>query len=242
MISPLVCGDPGCSFPYSQGVYTPGIMGSVLDHSLKQGTNGAWQYGSTATAGLNGVITAFNGEVANGIPKSTDITCISGTILLKPTPSSPASTALTNTGGCGPGYASYDEHPGYDYRANYNTPVYAVASGAVLNINGVRCINTNLPNGCATWGYVGILHPNGYISQYGHLNTQYIVTPGQSVNQGQLIGYSSDTGVPGFPHLHFEVLKQVGGIYYVVDPYGWVGVGNDPLYSRTVVPPQKLWQ
>jgi murein DD-endopeptidase MepM/ murein hydrolase activator NlpD len=244
MISPLVCGDPGCSFPYSQGVYTPGIMNSVLDHSLKQNPNGFWQFGTTASNGGDGIVKAFNGEVASGTPKSTDITCIGGSILLKPTPSSPASTVLTNTGGCGPGYASYDEHPGYDYKASTGTPVYAVAGGTVLNIGGVRCINTNLLNGCAAWGYVGILHPNGYITQYGHMSS-ISVAAGTWVNQGQQIGLSGSTRPPGYAigaHLHFEVLKQVGGIYYVVDPYGWVGAGNDPLYSRTAVPPQKLWQ
>jgi murein DD-endopeptidase MepM/ murein hydrolase activator NlpD len=69
------------------------------------------------------------------------------------------------------------------------------------------------------------------------------VAAGTWVNQGQQIGLSGNTApVPIYSHLHFEVLKQVGGIYYVVDPYGWVGAGNDPLYSRTAVPPQKLWQ
>jgi murein DD-endopeptidase MepM/ murein hydrolase activator NlpD len=72
------------------------------------------------------------------------------------------------------------------------------------------------------------------------------------VNQGQQIGVSWDTGVSGAPHLHFEVLKLIPGRkntyaidnYAVVDPYGWVGVGSDPLYSRSVwgIAPAHLWQ
>jgi murein DD-endopeptidase MepM/ murein hydrolase activator NlpD len=245
MMSPLVCGDPGCGFIYSQGVYTPKIMNSVLDHSMIQNGAGFWQYGTTSTGGGNGAVIAFNGETANGAAKPGDVTCRTGVILLKPTPGSPAATAMVNASGCNGGgayvYSSYDEHPGYDYRASTGTPVYAVASGTVLNIGGERCYKSNISGTCNAWGYVGILHPNGYISQYGHLSN-ISVAAGAAITQGQQIGLSGNTAPVGIgAHLHFEVLKQVGGVYYVVDPYGWVGVGNDPLYSRIPVPPQKLW-
>src|SRR5262249_12046869 len=78
LASPLACGDPSCSFAYSQGGYTAGIMNSVLDHSLKQNANLRWQYGTIDSGGGDGVITGFNGEVANGTPKSTDHICITG--------------------------------------------------------------------------------------------------------------------------------------------------------------------
>jgi murein DD-endopeptidase MepM/ murein hydrolase activator NlpD len=159
---------------------------------------------------------------------------------------------LTNTSGCGVGKTSYDEHPGYDYRAALNTPVYAAANGTVVNnVNngGTMCVLTNISS-CANFNYVGIDHGNGYISQYGYLSQIY-VTPGQSVVQGQQIGLSGDTGVPNEPHLHFEVIKLIPGQpnnyaglnYAVVDPYGWVGGGTDPLYSVGLgIPPAKLWQ
>ena len=229
--SPLSCGDPSCTFAYTQGVYTAGIMNTVLDHSLKQNSAGGfWQFGTISSGGGNGVIVAFNGEIASGSPKPGDQVCIGGTILLKPTPGSPASTAMTNTSGCGTGYTSYDEHPGYDYRATMSTPVKAAASGYVVNINGTRCINTNLPSGCGAWGYIGIDHGNGYITQYGHLSQIYYGA-GSYITEGQIIGLSGHTAAPGYSigaHLHFEVLKLVNGQYYVVDPYGWVGVGGAP--------------
>ncbi len=241
LTSPLQCGDPSCTFQYSQGVYTPGIMNSVLDHSLKQNPNSMWQFGTLNSGGGDGVIVAFNGEKANGTPAPGDIVCIGGTINLRPTPSS---GPMTNTRGCAAGYTSYDEHPGYDYRAALNTKIKAAAPGKVVNVSGVRCINTNLPSGCVAWGYVGIDHGNGYITQYGHLNDIYVPTPGATVYEGQVIGLSGQKAAPGFsvlPHLHFEVLKKIGTEYLVVDPYGWVGSGSDPLYSASNVPPALLW-
>lgn len=55
--------------------------------------------------------------------------------------------------------------------------------------------------------YVRILHHNGTVTFYGHLST-VLVAPGQTVSQGEIIGYSGNTGFtigkPGC-HLHFEV-------------------------------------
>ncbi len=55
--------------------------------------------------------------------------------------------------------------------------------------------------------YVRILHPNGVVTFYGHFS-KYVVTPGQKVNQGQIIGYIGNTGrTIGRTgcHVHFEV-------------------------------------
>lgn len=233
--------------PLSYGVYTAGKITSVLDHSLKQNSPGGfWQYGTISSSGGNGVIIAFNNEKANGTPKPSDQTCIGGTILLN---------GMTNTGGCGAGYASYDEHPGYDYRAALDTPIKAAAAGKVVNNGGQRCVLTNIPGACNDWGYVGIDHGNGYITQYGHLQVGTIsVTAGQVVTQGQQIGLSGHTARPPATvgdHLHFEVIKLIPGRannysglnYAVVDPYGWFGPGADPLYSVGLgIPSVKLWQ
>jgi Peptidase family M23 len=249
LASPLSCGDPNCSFVYSQGVYTPGIINTVLDHSLKENpANSFWQYGTTATGGGDGVIVGFNGEKANGVASPNDVTCITGQISL---------SGLVNKSGCNAAtsnyvYSSYDEHPGYDYRAAFGTPVKAAAAGTVVNNGGQRCILTNISGTCNDWGYVGIDHGNGYISQYGHLST-ISVTVGQVVAQGQQIGLSGHTApVALADHLHFEMLKLIPGRtanygiplnYAVVDPYGWVGSGTDPLYSTALgISPTKLWQ
>jgi murein DD-endopeptidase MepM/ murein hydrolase activator NlpD len=61
----------------------------------------------------------------------------------------------------------------------------------------------------ATWdgaagNYVSINHGDGFSSSYLHM-THYIVSPGQYVEQGQIIGYVGSTGASTGPHLHFAI-------------------------------------
>ena len=52
--------------------------------------------------------------------------------------------------------------------------------------------------------YVVMKHPNGTQTVYAHLS-RVIVDQGQSVVQGQIIGYTGMTGRTFGPHLHFEI-------------------------------------
>ena len=52
--------------------------------------------------------------------------------------------------------------------------------------------------------YVVIKHSNGTQTLYGHLKG-VAVSVGQSVAQGQLIGYEGNTGRSSGTHLHFEI-------------------------------------
>jgi murein DD-endopeptidase MepM/ murein hydrolase activator NlpD len=154
---------------------------------------------------------------------------------------------MTNDAGCGVGYSSYDEHPGYDYKATLGTPVYAAAAGTVIN---TICYLGNIGTGsCASWGALAINHGNGYFSQYLHMDTTISVVAGQAITAGQQIGTVGGrcgSGCSLGAHLHFEV-RHIGPtigaeVYPIVDPYGWVGGGTDPLYSAPFVAPANLWQ
>lgn len=54
--------------------------------------------------------------------------------------------------------------------------------------------------------YIIILHEDGSTAHYWHLQKDGVmVNEGDSVAQGQPIGFSGNTGYSAFPHLHFEV-------------------------------------
>jgi hypothetical protein len=89
----------------------------------------------------------------------------------------------------------YYPHTGVDLANNEGTPVYAAADGTVA---------------LATQLYLygnGIIvdHGVGVFSAYNHLQ-QSLVTPGQFVHQGDLLGYMGQTGFATGPHLHWEAI------------------------------------
>ena len=88
-------------------------------------------------------------------------------------------------------------HLGADIYALYGTPIYASAGGTVL-VAGWH-------NSPYSYGnYVKIDHGNGYTTLYGHMSS-YVVSAGDVVEQGQLIGYVGDTGYSFGNHCHFEM-------------------------------------
>ena len=85
-------------------------------------------------------------------------------------------------------------HNGVDLANNQGTPIYAARSGKVT---------------VATYGgtygyYVTINHGDGFSSLYAHM-THYIVSKGQTVKKGDVIGYMGSTGRSTGPHLHFSI-------------------------------------
>jgi murein DD-endopeptidase MepM/ murein hydrolase activator NlpD len=85
-------------------------------------------------------------------------------------------------------------HAGIDFHAATGTPVHAAASGVVAASQYMR-------------GYgnvVMIAHGSDLSTVYGHLSRR-MVSPGQHVTKGQVIGLSGATGLATGPHLHFEV-------------------------------------
>jgi murein DD-endopeptidase MepM/ murein hydrolase activator NlpD len=98
-------------------------------------------------------------------------------------------------------------HEGVDLGAAYGTPIAAAAAGVVIY---------------AGWegGYGNLTvidHGGGLATAYGH-QSRIAVSVGQSVSQGETIGFVGSTGHSTGPHLHFEV--RVNG--EAVDPLGYL--------------------
>ncbi|MGA7396010.1 MAG: peptidoglycan DD-metalloendopeptidase family protein [Solirubrobacterales bacterium] len=108
----------------------------------------------------------------------------------------------TSPGGVGSTY-----HEGIDLAVGEGTPLRAAASGTVI----LASYNGGYGN------YTCLDHGSGLSTCYAH-QSQFGVTTGQSVDQGQVIGYSGNTGASTGPHLHFEV--RINGV--AVDPLGYL--------------------
>lgn len=91
-------------------------------------------------------------------------------------------------------------HNGADIAAPVGTEMYAAEGGTVINVG-------NQDRFCpkAAYGkFVEIKHNNGLTTLYGHMSLQ-VVSIGQKVTRGQLIGYVGKTGWATGPHVHFTV-------------------------------------
>jgi hypothetical protein len=106
-----------------------------------------------------------------------------------------------------------------DFDFSSGTPVTSSATGRAHNaVDAAGAL------------YVWVDHGNGFVSNYVHLS-QFALTNGAWVSQGQVIGYSGNTGMSTGPHLHFAMHQHAygfdGGDAYRPEPmYGPYRGGN----------------
>ncbi|MFB7560177.1 M23 family metallopeptidase [Streptomyces brevispora] len=91
------------------------------------------------------------------------------------------------------------KHSGQDFAVPIGTKVAAAHNGTV-----VKAGPNGGGDGPAYGNAIVIKHGNGTYSQYAHLS-QVDVHIGQSVEKGQKIALSGNTGNSSGPHLHFEI-------------------------------------
>lgn len=101
-------------------------------------------------------------------------------------------------------------HNGVDLTGPQGTPIVATRSGYVTT--------ASYQAGGAGY-YVSINHGDGFGSIYMHM-THYIVSYGQYVEAGQVIGYMGTTGGSTGVHLHFGI--SYNGVY--VNPANYINI------------------
>ena len=92
-------------------------------------------------------------------------------------------------------------HNGLDIGAPIGTPVFAADDGI---IEAVDNNDKNYYRKYQYGKYILIKHNNNMATLYAHLS-KYVVSEGNSVKRGDLIGYSGNTGYSTGPHLHLGV-------------------------------------
>jgi murein DD-endopeptidase MepM/ murein hydrolase activator NlpD len=107
------------------------------------------------------------------------------------------------------GYRSL--HDGVDFGVACGTPIRAAAAGTVVE----RYFQT-------AWGNRVIIdhgfhHGVSLATISNHMNAPAIVSPGQHVRRGQVVGYVGTTGWSTGCHLHFTVMQNGTA----VNPMNW---------------------
>lgn len=97
----------------------------------------------------------------------------------------------------------------WDFKMPIGTPIVAASEGTVRLARGDSTEGGCDPKHASKANYVVIDHGDGLETQYLHF-ASVIVTPGQKVQKGELLGYSGETGWSCGPHLHFKVAEATG--------------------------------
>jgi hypothetical protein len=106
-------------------------------------------------------------------------------------------------------YSPSTNHFGIDIAGGLGDAIYAADNGVIVYA------------GWNDWGYGNVIvidHDGGWQTLYAHLSILNVGC-GQSVYQGDVIGYFGSTGNSSGPHLHFEMLNES---YGKVNPWNFL--------------------
>jgi murein DD-endopeptidase MepM/ murein hydrolase activator NlpD len=121
-----------------------------------------------------------------------------------------------------------------DFVMPVGTHVFAARGGTVIEVASdfyEAGVNAHVDGPRAN--VVRVLHDDGTMSLYGHLNWNSIrVVPGQHVERGEYLADSGNTGFSTGPHLHFVVQRNRGGAIVSV-PVEFAGSGDAPITVRS---------
>ena len=114
---------------------------------------------------------------------------------------------------------TYRAHLGIDYGGGVGTPVRSAGSGKVT-FAGEKGGYGNT---------IEVNHDSSYKTLYAHLNGfAKGLRNGQSVKQGQVIGYMGNTGLSSGPHLHFGLYRN----NVAINPASVVKIAKNTLTGK----------
>lgn len=180
---------------------------TIYDDSLQEGVSKITQEGKN---GIQDV--TYRSKVTNGELQSTN--AVDSLVITRPVnEQTTVGTKVVPGVGTGQfgwpgstrnvicGYGCYAGHFGTDIQSWYGAPIYAADNGVVIEA-GYSSSQGN---------HIIIDHGNGFITKYYHMSST-AATLGQSVAQGQVIGYEGETGIVTTEHLHYEIVDH--GVRY----------------------------
>ena len=121
--------------------------------------------------------------------------------------------------------------PWYLYENEFVEVVAAQAGVIIEKFDGQFDSNCTWVGNNSTWNAVYLMHDDGYITWYGHLKENILTSKsiGETVEQGEFLGYVASSGFSDIPHLHFEVYDDEG---VLVDPFSGSCSTSESLWSN----------
>lgn len=131
-------------------------------------------------------------------------------------------------------HTTLDSTHAVDIAMPEGTPVVAARAGAVIDIENFHVRGGREADLLDKANSVTILHEDGTMARYVHLNAGQYTWVGQEVAAGTHIGYSGNTGYSSGPHLHFVVQRATLGAQ------GALGQVSVPVSFYAHKPPQRF--
>lgn len=97
----------------------------------------------------------------------------------------------------------YNRHDGVDYSASSGTPIYSICD---VNLS---TFSTGYEDNKGY--YVEYYSSLGHFVEYMHLNSEFDVLDIAEINQGDVTGFTGNTGNSTGPHLHLGI--KINGVY-----------------------------
>jgi murein DD-endopeptidase MepM/ murein hydrolase activator NlpD len=125
------------------------------------------------------------------------------------------------------------------FAIDFNMPIGSVIHAA--RAGRVVAVQESGRDGGFPNNFVIVGHPDNTFGVYAHLTYNgAAVTVGQQLAQGALIGYSGNTGLAGYPHLHFVVTEGDWSYPYTSMPVNFSNTLPNPKSLESGVRYQAL--